>query len=222
MVHQDEITTASRRASMRVRAIVEPWARELTEGDVRELIRVVWKVVEKDPSCVEAVQGIDMRPYSLSEARRFAADWLGDSDSDSDEQRLTRAAMVTLDTGAFAAGLKRLGIAIPVCLGGAPREDAPAWHSPDYRRVRWYGTEHTFNEGQASVVEALWYDWESRGAGLGEAWLLDVIEPFRPDRKNPRLQDSFGGGKRAKQHKAWGTMIQRVGRKTYALVEPKK
>jgi hypothetical protein len=163
MVHQDDISGASKRTTMSVRAIVEDWTREVTAGDARKLLRVVCEVVQRQPECIESVSGINMRSWHTSAwgAWESAREHLAERPTEPDDAWLKRAQRVSLDIPTFVAELRRSNIPVPLCLGGARyREDSPAWHSPDFRRVRWWGAEYTFNEVQARAIESLWFDWE--------------------------------------------------------------
>ena len=96
-----------------------------------------------------------------------------------------------------------------------PKESAGPWgpsacrrHSSDFRSVLWDGEVHEFTEKQAQVVEILWHEAENGTSLVGEATLLNALDPDG-EHKYVTLKGVFDKGK----HLAWGTMIVPGGRK---------
>jgi hypothetical protein len=85
-------------------------------------------------------------------------------------------------------------------------------HSRDFTFVNWYGTEYNFPVGvRASAVKALWAEWEKSGLGLHQSTISESIDA---ERDNFRMDKAF------RDHPAFGTMIQKVGRGKYKLTPP--
>lgn len=94
-----------------------------------------------------------------------------------------------------------------------PRPENPApIHSDDFTHVNWFGTEYRFAFGhQANVVRLLWEEWAKGRLGLSQQTIAKAIESGNDHYK---IQHTFRG------HPALGSMIMRVGKGIYALVEP--
>jgi len=102
--------------------------------------------------------------------------------------------------------MKKLGLASPNSNDTPPDSEAesgpqtstdqPARHSPDFRSVRWFGTDYTFTATQAAIVKVLWEAWERDTSNVGSETLLEAA-----DSKTSRLVDAF------RNHPAWGTLI---------------
>lgn len=88
-----------------------------------------------------------------------------------------------------------------------------AVHSPDFRSVRWHGTEYSFTGNQAACVKVLWDAWQNGASDVGDEMLLNAVDAASPPRS---LRDVF------RDHPAWGTMIVAGGSKgSHRLAEPK-
>lgn len=74
-----------------------------------------------------------------------------------------------------------------------------ATHSPDFRSVNWFGTEHGFTPNQATVVAALWGAWEKGSPDIGDSYLIEFA-----DSNSARLDLVFRG------NSAWGTTAVRL------------
>jgi len=99
---------------------------------------------------------------------------------------------------------------------GGPVEDPhgnrKAIHSSDYTFVNWFGTEYTFALGvQSSAVKALLQEWERSGLGLHQDTIREAVDPER---------DSFRMDIAFRNHRAFGTMIQRCGDGRFKLAPP--
>jgi hypothetical protein len=115
------------------------------------------------------------------------------------------------DKQSWYAGIERLAaLASGIEAEAPPLPDAV--HNADFTMVRWFGTEHHFALGvQSSAVRTLWEEWERTGLGLHQETIREVIDA---ERDNFRIDNTF------RNHKAFGTMIQRLGDGRYGLVPP--
>lgn len=84
-----------------------------------------------------------------------------------------------------------------------------ARHSPDFRSVRWFGTDYTFTPMQAAVVSQLWEAWEQETPDVGGQYLLE-----NAGLEANRFDLVFRG------HPAWKTMIGSITKGSYRLCEP--
>ncbi len=69
-------------------------------------------------------------------------------------------------------------------------------HSPDFRSVNWFGTQHEFTSMQAACIKVLWEAWENGTPAVGDSTVLETA-----DSDSERLPLVF------RDHEAWGTMI---------------
>jgi len=69
-----------------------------------------------------------------------------------------------------------------------------ARHSPDFRSVHWFGTDHSFTATQAAIIKHLWEAWENGTPDIGQAALLEQVGS-----ESNRLVDVFKGHKTYKQ-----------------------
>lgn len=85
-------------------------------------------------------------------------------------------------------------------------------HSPDFRSVRWCGTDYTFTATQAAIVKLLWEAREHNTPDVGVQYLLEAV-----DSMTSRLPDIF------RNNKAWGKLIVNGETKgTKRLADPPK
>jgi hypothetical protein len=83
-------------------------------------------------------------------------------------------------------------------------------HGPDFRSVRWFGTNFTFTAMQAACVGILWTAWENGTPEVGNHTLL-----VEAGAETKRIDHHF------RDHPAWGTMIRPGKTKgTTRLCEP--
>ncbi len=75
-------------------------------------------------------------------------------------------------------------------------------HGPDFRSVRWYGTEYSFTGNQAKIVSVLWAAWKQGTPDVGDEHLM-----VHADAKTSRIVDIF------RDCDAWGRMIVQGARK---------
>ena len=83
-------------------------------------------------------------------------------------------------------------------------------HSPDFRSVRWFGTEFTFTTTQAACIKILWENWERGTPVISEVTILDEAGS-----SGDRLRDVFRKGK----HPAWGPLIKPAQKGAFQLAE---
>jgi hypothetical protein len=74
-------------------------------------------------------------------------------------------------------------------------------HALDFNWVRCCGVTFVFTRSQAIVVAALLDDYRKHGQGLGNEYLLDLIDS-EAERSSKRLRDWFGH-----DHPAWNSLI---------------
>lgn len=87
----------------------------------------------------------------------------------------------------------------------------PARHSPDFRSVHWFGTDHAFTATQAVCVRLLWEAWEHQTPDVGDETML--TQAGVADRQ--QLRHVF------RNHPAWGKMIRGGNTKgTHRLAPP--
>jgi hypothetical protein len=85
-------------------------------------------------------------------------------------------------------------------------------HSPDFRSVRWFGTDYAFTAYQAACVKILWDAWERGTPDVAGETLLE-----RTGSESRKLRDVF------KNSRAWKTVIARGETKgSYRLAEPSR
>jgi hypothetical protein len=93
---------------------------------------------------------------------------------------------------------------------GAGDDPSAAAHSPDFRSVRWFGTEHAFGPNQAACVKVLWEAWQNGTPDVGGKTLLETAEA-----STERIDVVFRG------NPAWGAMIVKGNTKgSYRLAKP--
>jgi hypothetical protein len=99
-----------------------------------------------------------------------------------------------------------------------PKDMAKCHHTPDFTTVNWYGEEYHFNETEAKCVALLWAEWEKNPSGkpaLHQRKIRDVTGSENPDFRLIHVFRHRNG-----QHRAWGRMIQTLGRGMFYLGKP--
>jgi hypothetical protein len=179
---------------------------------------ILWRVSEvAHPGCTENLSSVcsTWKDVPIPEYNELAtASWDNISDAvrmepedDGQSNPLTGQ-----DLDLFRAALEmEYARARDLAVVNPPPPEPRATHSPDFRSVNWFGTEHSFTPNQATVVAALWKSWEKHAPDVGDEYLLELA-----DSNSGRLDLVF------RNHAAWGTMIVPGGtRGTRRLVEPK-
>lgn len=147
------------------------------------------------------------------------------ADTFTPEPRLLRAALLTTchvapeilptRTGAQIEAILRQHAAALGVVSETPATQRPEIaHSPDFRSVRWYGTEYPFTPQQAEIVKVLWEAYEC-GTPDVDAVLLLSNDFTGKTGAAKRVRDIF------RNSTAWRTMIVPGGSKgTYRLAPP--